>query len=111
MQLERLSDCEELVMAIIWKSPEALALSQIMERANEGRVAPWKPQTVSTFLARLARKGYLTTERKGRYTYYHPNIGIEEYRKLRMEEMVLLLFDGDIGAACECLDSMELVKS
>ena len=61
-----ISTCERMVMKVVWESEEALDLANVMSRVNEEFSKDWKPQTVSTFLARLVRKGYLSTYRKGR---------------------------------------------
>ena len=41
----------------------------------------WKPQTVSTFISKLVRKGYLEPYRSGQYIYYHILISMDEYRR------------------------------
>ena len=68
--MEKLTTCEELVMKTIWDASEELSLTEIMQRVNEKYHKEWKPQTVSTFLARLVRKGYLQYYRKGRVFFY-----------------------------------------
>lgn len=91
---EFLSGCEEKVMAVIWSSEKELDLAGTRNMVNERFNKQWKPQTVSTFLARLVKKGYLTSKRIGRYTYYHPEITKEEYRLRKMIELVGTFYDG-----------------
>lgn len=64
-KMQKLSECEELVMAFIWGQDEAQDMSTIMRAVNKKHGKEWKPQTVSTFLTRLVRKEYLASERKG----------------------------------------------
>lgn len=76
---QHLTDCELLVIKVIWESEEKLSLIQIMDRVNEKYRKAWKSQTVSTFLGRIVRRGFLTMERKGRQFYYTPVVSEEEY--------------------------------
>lgn len=81
-----------------------------MVTANKEFKHEWKPQTVSTFLARLVRKGYLTMIRRGRCCYYTPTILLEEYRLKNMNERIAILFGGDKIAFKKCLENMELLE-
>ena len=80
MTLENLTDCEQLVMKTVWDAAEELSLMEIMQRVNDKYHKEWKPQTVSTFLARLVRKGYLRHYRQGRVFFYQILVPIEEYK-------------------------------
>lgn len=80
MKLERLTDCEELVMKTVWDAEEELSLMEVMARVNDKYKKEWKPQTVSTFLARLVKKGYLKYYRQGRVFFYQILIPLEEYK-------------------------------
>lgn len=94
-EIKRLPEAEEMVMAIVWSLAEAPDLAKVRATANRIYGRGWKPQTVSTFLTRLRRKGYLTSERKGRYTYYVPLIQKENYCKSQIKRMKETFFDGD----------------
>ncbi len=106
MQTNDISACERLVMKIIWDSTEDLALQEVMDRVNQENDKSWKPQTVSTFLARLVRKGFLTVYRKGRYSYYQPAVSREDFWKATMQENARFFTKGDMGelACCLCED-------
>lgn len=80
MKFERLTYCEEIVMKTVWDSEEELCLMEIMDRVNKKYGKEWKPQTVSTFLARLVQKGYATHYRQGRQFYYKILVPLEEYK-------------------------------
>lgn len=80
MTLENLTDCEQLVMKTVWDAEEELSLMEVMQRVNDKYHKEWKPQTVSTFLARLVRKGYLRHYRQGRVFFYQILIPLEEYK-------------------------------
>lgn len=80
MTLENLTDCEQLVMKTVWDSEEELSLMEIMQRVNDKYHKEWKPQTVSTFLARLVRNGYLRHYRQGRVFFYQILVPLDEYK-------------------------------
>ena len=80
MTHEPLTDCEQLVMKTVWDAEEELSLMEIMQRVNDKYHKKWKPQTVSTFLARLVRKGYLRHYRQGRVFFYQILVPLEEYK-------------------------------
>lgn len=102
-----ISVCERMVMKVIWDSPEELALQEIMTRVNAENHKEWKPQTVSTFLTRLVRKGFLTLYRKGRYCFYQPLVSKHEYWVATMKENVQFFSGGDMGAlACAICDDL-----
>lgn len=83
----RLSKCEEQVMSVIWNAENELDLMNTLERVNEKYEHEWRPQTVSTFLARLVKKNYLITRKQGRYTYYRPVVAKEDYKRAAVEEL------------------------
>ena len=53
-------------MKTVWDAERDLDLTDITQRVNEAYNKKWRPQTVSTFLARLVKKGYLRHYRQGR---------------------------------------------
>ena len=63
---DALSECEVLVMKVIWQNSEAMSIQEITSRINQRYGKDWKVQTVSTFLSRAVKKGYLEMRRKGR---------------------------------------------
>lgn len=79
MEFANLTDCEQLVMKTIWDAEKELSLTEIVQRVNEIYDKEWKPQTVSTFLARLVKKGYLQHYRQGRIFFYRVQIAQEDY--------------------------------
>ena len=79
MDTNDISACEKLVMKVIWDSTEELALQEVMDGVNHENGKNWKPQTVSTFLSRLVKKGFLNMYRKGRYCYYQPLVSKEDF--------------------------------
>ncbi|MDD6305798.1 MAG: BlaI/MecI/CopY family transcriptional regulator [Clostridiales bacterium] len=97
METNDISACERLVMKAIWDTPEEMALQEIMDKVNEENGKSWKPQTVSTFLARLVRKGFLSSYRKGRYSYYQPVVSKEDFWKATMNENAHFFAQNDMA--------------
>ncbi len=90
----KLTECEELVIKTIWDAGEELNLMEIMSRVNNKYHKTWKPQTVSTFLARMVRKGYLRHYRQGRVFFYQILVPFEEYRQQVSKEFVDFWYGG-----------------
>lgn len=78
--MENLTKCEQLVMKAIWDAEDELGLMDVVGTVNSRFRKKWKPQTVSTFLSRLIKKGYLHSYRKGRVFYYQVRIPEDKYR-------------------------------
>jgi len=85
---QKISDCEEMIMKVLWDAGEDLDLIQVTEqvRIRYGKV--WKLQTVATFMTRLKNKGWINIYKIKRYSHYHPIIEIEAYREEKMLEVV-----------------------
>lgn len=81
MGRQELSKCEVMVMKAIWSSGDILTMQEITVKVNDLFHKTWKTQTVSTYLARLVKKGYLSMERQGRLFYYHPLIAENDYAR------------------------------
>lgn len=91
-----LTDSELLAMKTIWESGEPLSVQEIMERTNQKYGKQWKVQTVSTFLGRMVKKGYLKMERRGRIFYYDPLVTEESYRKRELDRQIAFWGDGSM---------------
>lgn len=98
LQEQGMTDCEVLVMKTVWESEEPLALRGVTTQVNLKYNKEWKPQTVSTFLARLVKKGFLEMERKGRQFYYYPLVSEEDYSKKEIVKCVDFWSQGKIDS-------------
>ena len=74
--MKRLPDTELEVMKALWAAGDDVPRSALDER-----LAPfgWAPNTVNTYLSRLADKGFVRVRRAGRENRYAPLVGREEY--------------------------------
>ena len=91
MNTKEITDCERLVMLIIWDASKDLSMQEICAECNQRFGKNWKTQTVSTFLARLVQKGSLSMQRKGRVFYYTPLVTKQEYIESTIPQLLKLL--------------------
>ena len=80
MRAKPLTESEKITMKCVWDIGDGARLSRIMTLANDKYGKKWKPQTVSTFLGKLVRKGFVEQYRDGRYFYYRILIDKHTYR-------------------------------
>lgn len=102
MTFEKLTECEQLVMKTVWDAEEELDLMGITQRVNVKYNKAWKPQTVSTFLARLASKGYLDYYRQGRVFLYRVLVPMKEYRAQLTHDYVDFWYGGKVDELIDC---------
>lgn len=92
MQIEKLTESEEMVMRAVWDCKKEPVLSEIMERVNGVYGKDWRPQTISTFLARLVRKGYLKMQRDGKIYTYKTLVKARTYSKEQLKRLYIFLY-------------------
>ena len=98
-KLQDLTNAEELVMKSVWDLQKEPVLSEIGERVNTAyrdKGEEWRPQTVSTFLAKLVNKGYLKLQRNGKIYTYKVLVREEQYRKKLLNHMLHFWYQGDV---------------
>ncbi|HBA96546.1 MAG TPA: transcriptional regulator, partial [Lachnospiraceae bacterium] len=83
-------------MKCVWDLGEGARLANIMKVVNDKYNKNWKPQTVSTFLGKLVRKGFIEQYRNGRYFYYHILVSKHDYRCYMLHEDLEFWNDGAI---------------
>lgn len=94
---EELTDCEVLVMKVIWQSDTVMSIQEIITRINQQYQKDWKIQTVSTFLSRAVKKGYLEMKRRGRSFEYYPLVTEEQYGRREIAKCVENWGKGKLG--------------
>ena len=78
---EELSVCEAPIMKIIWESNPDISVPELVKQLNEQYGKEYARTTVVTFLTRMAGKGYITTQRRGRISYVHAIKSEQEYKQ------------------------------
>lgn len=77
-RIKRLSDMEYIVMNAIWSYEPPVNTGMIME-AVEKKGKEWKMPTLISYLNRLAEKGYVRSEKRGRDRWYYPIVDERTY--------------------------------
>ncbi len=87
--LVRLPDSELEVMKALWDSGKDTPRSALEEAlAGKG----WAANTVNTYLARLAEKGFVRAVRAGKSNLYTPLVGREEYQAFDSKSVLSRLY-------------------
>lgn len=68
----KLPESELLIMQALWKSDKPLTSGEIAKLLPDN--VSWKPSTLLTLISRLIDKGFIESEKKGRYFTYKPLI-------------------------------------
>ena len=89
--ITEITDCERLVMLVIWDAGKDLSMQEICAECNQRFGRNWKTQTDTTFLARLRQRNYLSMKRKGRTFYYTPLVTKQEYIENTVPQLLKLL--------------------
>lgn len=111
MKIEKLTDSEELVMKAIWDCRKEPVLSDVVDRVNGFYGKDWKPQTVSTFLAKLVRKKYLKLQRNGKIYTYKILISEDAYKQKLYKQHISFWNHNDITEfVVEMYDNGDLTK-
>lgn len=93
--ITKLSECEELLMKIIWSASTDPDLNTITEQLKIVFSKEWKPQTTATVLKRLEQKKFISVYKVGRYLRYRPIVDFKIYQKMKLNKLLHLWFDGD----------------
>lgn len=110
MRAKEITECEKVVMKCVWDNENDLSMQQITELVNTRFGKDWKTQTVSTFLARLVKKGYLQMYRKGRCFFYSPLVDKDEYKDDVLKDYVQFWNGGSMSAFVSGLFSKKMMS-
>lgn len=98
-KLPPISDAELIVMKVVWNQSPVTA-NQVVAALEEQM--DWKPKTIHTLLSRLAQKGALAFERRGREYLFRPLIAAEDFMHAASRSFLHRLFDGEIAPFLAC---------
>lgn len=107
-KLVKISDSELKVMEVLWNSKEWMDISSV-HQALSGR-EKWSYNTVGTFMIRLAEKGILSCEKRGRSNFYYPKVTLEEYRTWETKEFLSSVHHGSKKSLIAALYQDELTQ-
>lgn len=100
---EELSVCEAPIMKIIWESNPDISVPELVKQLNEQYRKEYARTTVVTFLTRMAGKGYITTQRRGRISYVHAIKSEQEYKQQLAQKEIEFWFHGSMAEFAQTL--------
>ena len=100
---EELSVCEAPIMKIIWESNPDISVPELVKQLNEQYGKEYARTTVVTFLTRMAGKGYITTQRRGRISYVHAIKSEQEYNQQLAQKEIEFWFHGSMAEFAQTL--------
>ena len=100
---EELSVCEAPIMKIIWESNPDISVPELVKQLNEQYGKEYARTTVVTFLTRMAGKGYITTQRRGRISYVHAIKSEQEYKQQLEQKEIEFWFHGSMAEFAQTL--------
>ena len=100
---EELSVCEAPIMKIIWESNPDISVPELEKQLNEQYGKEYARTTVVTFLTRMAGKGYITTQRRGRISYVHAIKSEQEYKQQLAQKEIEFWFHGSMAEFAQTL--------
>lgn len=89
--LKILPDSELIVMRVIWESKKEMSTGEIL--SNIGKETNWKLSTLQIILSRLVEKGFLKSEKKGRFNYYLSLIDPYKYKKFATKNFIKKMYN------------------
>lgn len=104
---KKLSRTEEKLMKLVWDHGEDISVQELIAAIKVKYGVEYARTTVVTFLGRMNEKGYISTWRRGRNSYVHALVSLEEYRKNLIKEVYEFWFDKNFE---KMLDMMQKVK-
>lgn len=89
-----ISESEWQVMKIIWNDPPQ-TLQEILEKLKH---TDWSKTTIQTYIARLVKKGALSTKRQGKGYLYYPAISESECQLAESQNFLRRVYDGSLSS-------------
>lgn len=93
MQQLSISESEWQVMKIVWSAPPQ-TLPEILDRLKE---TGWSKTTIQTYLARLVKKGALSTQRQGKGYLYYPAVSEHDCQLIESQSFLNRVYDGSLS--------------
>lgn len=88
-----ISESEWRVMKIIWSSPPQ-TLPEILDKLKG---TDWSKTTIQTYLARLVKKGALSTKRQGKGYLYYPAVSESDCQLAESRSFLSRVYDGSLS--------------
>ena len=88
-----ISESEWAVMKTIWSEPPRTQ-QDVLSRLKH---TDWSTTTIQTYLARLVKKGALTTQRQGKGYLYYPAVSEEDCRLAESRNFLNRVYNGSLS--------------
>lgn len=88
-----ISESEWAVMKTIWNEPPR-TLQDVLRSLKH---TDWSTTTIQTYLARLVKKGALTTQRQGKGYLYYPAVSEEDCRLAESRNFLNRVYNGSLS--------------
>jgi predicted transcriptional regulator len=96
--MEKLTKAEEEIMRIIWEL-EPCTVGDIRSYIEQEQGLPKPPHsTISTLVANISKKGYLSHKTYGRTFVYSALVAKEDYSRGRLKRLVNHFFEGSMNS-------------
>jgi len=100
-----LTACEVFIMKAIWDEVEDISIPDLIEVLRTKWGKDYARTTVTTFLTKLAAKGFVKTYRKGKLSFAHAMKSEEEYKDKLLKDMIEFWYGGNSAALQEKLNN------
>lgn len=88
-----ISESEWTVMKVVWDAPPK-SLQEILSSLKD---TAWSTTTIQTYLARLVKKGALTTQRQGKGYLYFPAVSEKECQLAESRSFLGRVYNGSLS--------------
>ena len=88
-----ISESEWAVMKTIWNEPP-MTMHDVLSSLKH---TDWITTTIQTYLARLVKKGALTTQRQGKGYLYYPAVSEEDCRLAESRNFLNRVYNGSLS--------------
>lgn len=89
-----ISESEWQVMKIIWSEPP----KTLQDMLGHLKYTEWSSTTIQTYLARLVKKGALSTERQGKGYLYYPAVSEQDCQLSESRNFLNRVYDGSLAS-------------
>lgn len=107
-EIPRLPDAELAVMQALWDCPVPADRTMLASRLSKSR--PMAPTTLLTLLSRLAERGCIEIEKRGRQSVYTPKLSRHDYLAARSGSFVRQVCAGSLSDFAAALCDSGLTK-
>lgn len=108
-EYKRLPDAELDIMNFIWESKKAVSSADIQEGLKHQH--EWSLAVILNLLARLSDRGFVTSEKQGKFKYYSAIVNQEDYLQQESKSIIDKIFGGSVSKLiCSLYDGKNLSK-